>query len=559
MATHRAIRDSDLAEILRAAEEAAAVSLVGATTDGLASLELRAAPRERLVLDARDFGATGDGVTDDAPALQAFVDACSVLRTPGTIPPGSFRCGTWIKGRPDLHVIAHGAVLVKAFDSASGSTAVLDLDGADGAGADRVTVVGLEIDGSRGSAAGSNHCLRIRGCHDVRLVGLRLRDAALDGLYVGRDANGQIPRRLRVHGIDSYRNDRQGLSVTAGSDLKFFGSRFRDSTDVQAPSAGVDIEPNTAETIVEDIGFFDCDTSDNAGSGLILSLRESKTVRQGAITLVRHRSRRNGGSGLLFKMTDDLATFDCCFEDNADYGIRCTGLTNRSLAFRGGAVRRNGKTGVLFSGVSMDAEDVLVDGVDIRLNGRAVTNGDGIALDVTGRPRGTIRRFCIVDLSIGDDDPAIETQRYAVSTRVVSPKDISALAIVNVSARKSAVTPGATEFSLRDDVATRLFRPGGGSRGVTRDYAATPFDGTILADGTAGDLAISLPTAADHGGLELAIKRTGDVGDITVVAPGSETVGGEKSKVLRSRDAWLVVKAVSARKWAVIAHGGRVN
>jgi hypothetical protein len=42
------------------------------------------------VVDARDFGAVGDGISDDGPALQAAIDAAQYGRKPLVVPAGLY-------------------------------------------------------------------------------------------------------------------------------------------------------------------------------------------------------------------------------------------------------------------------------------------------------------------------------------------------------------------------------------------------------------------------------------------------------------------------------------
>src|SRR5882757_465998 len=68
------------------------------------------------VYDIRDYGAKGDGVTLDTPALQAAIDACN--RDQGgtvLVPAGRFVIGTVeLKSNVTLHIAAQGVLLGSA-------------------------------------------------------------------------------------------------------------------------------------------------------------------------------------------------------------------------------------------------------------------------------------------------------------------------------------------------------------------------------------------------------------------------------------------------------------
>lgn len=55
---------------------------------------------KRLIVNVKDYGATGDGVTDDAPAIQAAYNVAAVVNGAVTFPAGTFRLATGIVAQP---------------------------------------------------------------------------------------------------------------------------------------------------------------------------------------------------------------------------------------------------------------------------------------------------------------------------------------------------------------------------------------------------------------------------------------------------------------------------
>ena len=63
-------------------------------------------------------------------------------------------------------------------------------------------------------------------------------------------------------------------------------------------------------------------------------------------------------------------------------------------------------------------------------------------------------------------------------------------------------------------------------RTVTAAFTITLDDELILADGTAGAFAVTLPNARQAWGRTFVVKRTGAAGTITVTAAGTATIDG---------------------------------
>lgn len=96
-----------------------------------------------MILNVLDFGATGDGRTDDSAAIQAAIDAATGKADPATtsrvptgvvyLPAGSYRCGTSLRIRSvqGFHLVGAGPNLT-AIEVADGARldSLLEIDGA---------------------------------------------------------------------------------------------------------------------------------------------------------------------------------------------------------------------------------------------------------------------------------------------------------------------------------------------------------------------------------------------------------------------------------------------
>lgn len=174
---------------------------------------------------------------------------------------------------PMLDLIGNNSTVVLA-DGVPAVTRALSISGLHG-----VTVSDLAIDGNRanqsngGAQDGGNHGLSIEGGNDITLANVSISDCYNDGLFVG-PLLGQEPTDITATNVTVDNSRRNGLSIIAARRARFYDSSFGGSNGT-APQAGVDIEPNQADEVVEDIQFHRCSFDDNAYRGFVLQVREA--------------------------------------------------------------------------------------------------------------------------------------------------------------------------------------------------------------------------------------------------------------------------------------------
>lgn len=121
--------------------------------------------------------------------------------------------------------------------------------------------------------------LRAVGLHleevaDLAITNVRSNNNGLDGFYLkGRNVSksGGVSDNINFDGVTAERNGRQGLSIVGGRGIVLRGCNFSltgQGRISSSPAAGVDIEPNNNDW-VRDVEFHNCRFEANKGNGII--------------------------------------------------------------------------------------------------------------------------------------------------------------------------------------------------------------------------------------------------------------------------------------------------
>lgn len=91
-----------------------------------------------------------------------------------------------------------------------------------------------------------------------------------------------------------------------------------------------------------------------------------------------------------------------------------------------------------------------------------------------------------------------------------------------------------------------------GTRSVTATGALAVDDGLVLANATAGNITLTLPTAASASGLRIAVKKTdASLNTVTIDGNGAETIDGAANRVLLTQYAVVTVMSDGTQWWVV--------
>jgi hypothetical protein len=256
------------------------------------------------VLNVKDFGAKGDGRSDDYDALQAAASAlCHTPNATLLFPEGTYRIGRYrLEGGPKENAVQNIRYVGCQGNTITGVKVTIEVDGdfrrqadkkQDGSSlsyADSVVpfemvqssgfrIVGFQLVGNvdkmsrdpnvaLGGAAG---ILTIK-CRDYFIEDMTVQGFAGDGIRLGDD-NQSADQGVHLVNVSSTHNARQGLTIVNVRGADIVNSMFSDNGRTGAygshpPAAGVAIEPvryTSDQDPTGDITFEKCRFEENLG------------------------------------------------------------------------------------------------------------------------------------------------------------------------------------------------------------------------------------------------------------------------------------------------------
>lgn len=325
-------------------------SLIGYTQGGAGAINTTVQAKLRQTVSVEDFGAVGDGTTDNYVALKAAADYITSVGG-GTLyfPPGNYYIDQYVTvsnsvvdpmqftNCDGLALLGYGAKITTKGNYNRDAVTTRSLSVFVLTNCKNVTIEGFEIDGQLNLTTTSavyaepvSYGVYLLSCINVTLKNLDIHHVMTDGVYMRDDGIQTNPRvackYITGTNVSSTYCGRQGMSIVQARWVTFtdsnFSYTFRDSTIGFSPSAGVDIEPNrsTATTSPDqmdvDTGqctFIGCLFQENAGSQFVAFSGDivKNVVLENCSLIVGSGSF--GGSDCMVFESDLMTIKDCYF------------------------------------------------------------------------------------------------------------------------------------------------------------------------------------------------------------------------------------------------------
>lgn len=247
-----------------------------------------------------DYGATGDGVTDDTDAINDAIIAANAAGG-GTVwfPEGVYMIDADYNGGAGIRLLSNvtlqgdGAAEVKAIPNNLTHYGVITALGTLGNPRRKIAIRNLRVTGERSGHIGVTgefgHGIQLYGAVDVWIEDCYVKDCWGDGYYIGSAFTGAEPcQNVFLDNCVGYNNRRNNYSIVGclGGGMVNCGGLAANGT---APQAGVDVEPDYADN-VEDFTVDSCYFYDNVGYGIVT------TANAKGVRIVNNGVRRTGAA-----------------------------------------------------------------------------------------------------------------------------------------------------------------------------------------------------------------------------------------------------------------------
>lgn len=252
-------------------------------------------PTTGTVVSLTSFGSVGQG-GNDTSVFQSAINATANSRETLRIPAGTYNV-------QPLHFPSNASIVVDAgatVQATSGYTSdqrmlyVVDVSNVSITGTPGKSIFSMRK--SEYTSGEYRHCLDIEGANNVTVYGISCNNSGGDGLYIGNGRQG-YSSNVSVKQSSFDNNRRQGFSLISGRNILIDGCSFT-NTSGTAPQSGIDIEPNVASDILENIVITNSRAAGNSGQGFMVSIgnltSSSQPISISGSNLV---SESNGQSG----------------------------------------------------------------------------------------------------------------------------------------------------------------------------------------------------------------------------------------------------------------------
>ena len=469
--------------------------------------------------NALRHGVKGDGVADDGAAANAFLTAATAAGKTAFFPPNMvLRSTVTITPPSNANVVALGANFrcetPGNSDELLGFLNVTDVEWTGGT-----------FDGNKAAFANATewrHAVNIIGSHRIRLRGMTAVNAKGDGFYVGDDTNPCTD--ISFADMRGKANARNGLALIAIKGFRDVCGTYEEQDGIH-PMAGLDIEPNQVGTVVDQISFTNTRFVNNKQYGMMVSLRDAPTVRQGGITFTDCIFDGNGGK----------------VAGNGDYNVRLHNA--RDVRFFGGQIRGGFAEGVYFTGNYGDGVHFF--GTEIAKNGKEgircavpVANLELVGVRVIDNSQSAPGTFDGLGIEIGTGVTIIGTTSTGVSQRYGLRTLPGVSKLTGYGNNFDGNGTGNTSFA--DDITTRMVVGRSGSR----LGPATVVGQLDVERAAAGDTAHGVKLTGDAQP-RLLIRADGDMRFGDGATAGDTRLYRAGPDLLRTNDSFTVDKVLT--------------
>lgn len=201
-------------------------------------------------VNVKQFGAKGDGTTDDTAAIQHALDKSDNV----IVPAGTYLVNAVtnlkLTDRKNMHITIMAGAEIKAITTDASHYYVFALLRCNNVVIDGGGTITGDTDTHTGTDGEWGYGIQIYHCTNIVVKDLEIQKMWGDGVYIGDYTDGQQCENITVRDCYIHNNRRQGISICYAAGVLVDNCRITDISGT-SPQAGIDIElEGSATTLV---------------------------------------------------------------------------------------------------------------------------------------------------------------------------------------------------------------------------------------------------------------------------------------------------------------------